>query len=204
MYMTDANREYEMRYMTSHYCYDEIDRLIAENEWPRARRWIARELRQDPDNHWLLTTLASIYYEERRYKTALQIATRAAALAPRCPLVLWDMSCALDMAGHRDKAIAHFKHLLRRSPKAIAHGECGEGLPWARSLINDCRFRLALCYADVGKCEIALRYLTKHESARKRGVQSIFSATEVSAAHDALRRGVNPRHQKKARRSVQQ
>jgi hypothetical protein len=47
-----------------------------------------------PTDRWLWTTLGLTFYERRRYETALQCSKRAVALAPDCPLVLWDAPAA--------------------------------------------------------------------------------------------------------------
>jgi hypothetical protein len=42
------------------------------------------------------------------------------------------------------EAIAIWESLLARGVDAIAADYCSEGRDWAESMINDCRFRLAL------------------------------------------------------------
>ena len=48
-----------------------IESLIERERWADARKRIERELKSDPDNHWLLTQLGVTLYEERRYRDAL-------------------------------------------------------------------------------------------------------------------------------------
>ena len=66
----------------------EIEGLLASEDWTGARRAIRLRLRHAPDDHWLLSRLALTYYEQRKYKKALEIERQALRLAPRCPLAL--------------------------------------------------------------------------------------------------------------------
>jgi tetratricopeptide (TPR) repeat protein len=156
-----------------------IERLFRKGEWRQARLQISRGLRKSSDDHWLLTRLAMTYYEERRYSKALEITEKALGLAPSCPLVLWDYACSLDMTGNQEKAIAVWKGLLRRGLAGIAYGDHGEGIRWARSLLNDCRYRIALSYRKQGNLDAARRYLRRHIAERSRRTPSIYSSAEV-------------------------
>jgi len=156
-----------------------INRHFAHGDYRRARTLLRGALRKKPKDHWLLTRLSATYYEERKYKTALRHSGRALKLAPRCPLVLWDYAGALDMLGNTQGAMRIWKRLLWRGEESIAYGECGEGVRWARSLLNDCRYRLALGYADLGRTSMAIRYLWDHIANRAPGISSNHSLSEA-------------------------
>ncbi len=117
----------------------EIERLIAEEDWPAARRAIRTKLRSSPDDHWLLSRLALTYYEQRQYSQALECDLRAVANAPDCPLVLGGQAGSLEMLHQTKAALKVYRRLIRRGIQAIAFNDCGEGLAWARGLIADCR-----------------------------------------------------------------
>src|ERR1700736_806345 len=93
---------------------DPIQRAFDADDWKQARKLIRAELEKDPTHHWLLTRLATTYYEEKDYAKALAISEKAMRSNPRCPLVLWDYACALDMLGRSDDAIVVWDKLLRR------------------------------------------------------------------------------------------
>src|SRR5271163_3121791 len=97
-----------------------IEKAIRRDDWKGARRLIRTSLRQQPDSHWLITRLGLTYYEERDYKQAFKIGQRAYRLAPKCPLVLWDLAGTLDMLGRHREAIAIFRRLVRRNIKSLA------------------------------------------------------------------------------------
>ena len=138
-----------------------------------------KKLRRKPKSHWLLTRLSSTYYEERKYSKALALCKRAVKLAPVCPLALWDYACTLDMTGNCKKAIAIWKKLLRRGADAVAYNECGEGLRWARSLLNDCKYRIGIAYRKMGNRRLATSFLRKHCEGRSPSIPSIYKLSLV-------------------------
>lgn len=135
----------------------QIEKHLARQDWKGARRLIRQGLRKDPESHWLLTRLSLTYYEERDYARALEISDRA--LAPRCPLVLWDHAGTLEMLGRTQDAMRFFRRMLSCGVERLANGPCGEGTGWARGLRADALYRLSACYAQSGKYKEALRSL---------------------------------------------
>jgi tetratricopeptide (TPR) repeat protein len=165
----------------------DIEACIQAADWCGARRLIEARLTADADNHWLLTRLSLTYYEERDYQGALKVSERALALAPRCPLVLWDHAGTLDMLGRCREAISIFRRLIKRGVDSIAHGECSEGVGWARGLIADCHYRVAGCYRKLGQKARFLREFEKHLDMRGPGCYSIYSLDEVAEEFDHVR-----------------
>jgi len=161
------------------YAAKQIEDLIAKDEWKRARIKIRRQLEKEPNNHFYLSRLALTHYEERRYARALAITQKALKLAPCCPMVLWEYAGELGMLGREREAISIRKSLIRRGARRIAFGECGEGLPDARRLLNDCRYRMAFEHDQIGERTLAIRYLRAYLSYRRRGVTSIYPIAEV-------------------------
>ena len=157
----------------------EIEAAIERDDWDKARRLLEEELRKTPEDHWLLTRLATTYYEQRNYEKALESSERAIHLAAGCPLVRWDYACALDMLDRTSEAIEQWKYLLKAGPKSIANDPCGEGREWATSLVNDCRYRLALAHADKGEFAKAIHYIRNYLKNRKTGVSSIYEDDEA-------------------------
>lgn len=168
-----------------------IEEHMRREDWRKARALISKALRTDKNDHWLITRLAATYYEEHKYRRALRLDERALRLSPRCPLVLWDYASTLDMLGQESKAIAIWKRLLARGEEDIAHGKCGEGIRWARSLLNDSRFRIAQAYRDLHKIQLAERYFKEHLKNRRRGIPSLYRLgmvkKELSESRDEKR-----------------
>jgi tetratricopeptide (TPR) repeat protein len=156
-----------------------IEKYLLQEDWQIARAIILKELKKTPGDHWLLTRLSLTYYEEHKYKKALKIVEKALKYAPKCPLVLWDYAGTLDMIGQHQEAIKIWKRLLRIGIDKIAYGECGEGLRWARSLLNDSRYRIGRSYRKMGKLKQASNYIFAHISHRTPGTPSIYLLSTV-------------------------
>lgn len=167
-----------------------IGELFDLEQWALARHLIKSELKKAPADHWLLTRLGMTYYEELDYTKSREEFEAALAIAPNCPLVLWDYACALDMLGADQEALGIFQRLIKRGVESIANDECGEGSRWAQSLINDCHYRAAKCYQMLGNSIKALRYYDRHLSLRKPGIPSLYSLKEVRKAIRAYRLGL--------------
>jgi tetratricopeptide (TPR) repeat protein len=173
---------------------ERIESLLEKSRWVEARALIRKELKQTPSDHWLMTRLGMTYYEQRHYKKALEVIQRALKLTPRCPLVLWDYASCLDMLEREQEAIHIWRRLMRRGIDAVAYGPCGEGKRWARALINDCRYRLGLAFADIGNRRAALYYLHRHLKNRVSSRGSIYGAQDVKKKLNWLEQGFNPRY----------
>ena len=157
----------------------EVNRVYMGERWLEATKLIRKHLRRSPNDHWLLTRLASTYYERRRYREALSISRRALAVAPRCPLVLWDHAGILrGLRRHRD-SIAVLRRLIRRGADALASGECGEGLTRARALVNDSRLEIARNHEAMGNLPMAKRYVRAYLAGRLHGPKGIYSKREA-------------------------
>lgn len=157
-----------------------VNALLDAERWADAQKLLARALRREPDSHWLLTRLSSAYYEDRQYERAVELAARALKLAPWCPLVLWDLAGALQMAGRPRDAIRIWKKLIARGPTGLAADNCGEGIARARSMVTDARYRVGTAYWDLNQYAAALRHMDAHLAERAlRRTQSLYPVVEV-------------------------
>lgn len=159
--------------------YTKIDDAIEHDDWENARHLLKQALRDEPDDHWLLTRLSTTYYEEHNYKEALATSQRALQSEPDCPLVRWDYACALDMLNRTKDAISVWKSLLNQGTTTLDADPCGEGHEWSSSLLNDCKYRLALAYADLKDFPLATQYLCNFIAARREGESSIYELVDA-------------------------
>jgi len=158
----------------------EVELLLRAERWSDARRAIIVELRSDPEDHWLVSRLALTFYEQRRYKEALIHSERALALAPRCPLSLWDYAGTLQMLNRDVEAVEVYRRLIRRGVKRIANGPCGEGLARARGLIADCHLRLSDSLRALNQEPAAELHFAMHLDQRGPGCHSIYSLKDLA------------------------
>jgi tetratricopeptide (TPR) repeat protein len=169
--------------------------LYKEGKWAEGRAILLELQKEYPDDHWLLTRISSTYYEEYNYDKALEYAERALDLAPDCPLVLWDYAGALDMIERDEEAIRVFKNLIHRGVNRIAYGECGEGIRWARSLLNDSRYRLGLLYSSKGDFSLACKFIKTYIANRNRNYPSIYNLRNAKRELAAILEGNDPRRE---------
>ena len=133
--------------------------------------------------HWHLANLSNAIYEQRRYKASLKPIEQAFMLAPNCPYVLWNYAGTLRMLGRTEEAREIYRRLLQRGAKRISKGKCGEGIKWCRSLVNDCRYMMALVSKSPRE---AARWLRLHLKLRGKNTPSIFAYKEVKKELDNL------------------
>jgi hypothetical protein len=157
-----------------------IDELFESEQWEAARAALLAELRSNPGDHWLLTRLATTYYEQRKYKEALKYSRSAFSSNPECPLVLWDLAGTLDALGKKDEAIGIYSQLLDRGVQRIANDECGEGEEWARSLLADCKYRIAMACKDIGRIGEFMAFWVAYSVDLLEGVDSIYKDSHPS------------------------
>ena len=164
-----------------------IEAAVRGHDWLGARRLIQRELRSKPTDHWLVSRLGLTYYEQRRYRKALEVARQAYRLAPRCPLVLWDYAGTLQMNGRHRDALSVYRRLVRRGIDSVANGPCGEGRARATALVADSLFRMARSLEALGKPRAALNAFEKHLDLRGPGCRSLYSLKEVGRRQERIR-----------------
>jgi tetratricopeptide (TPR) repeat protein len=152
----------------------EIERLIDERRWAKARALLQEELVYNPADHWLWLTLSLTYYEQKKYEPALKCSEWAVHLEPACPLALWHYAGSLLMCGCGAAALAIWTSILSMEVEEVAFGEHGEGMEWALQLINDVHFRVGRYYQSIGRQELAAEAFGKYVHNRQHGVASIY------------------------------
>ena len=159
---------------------DVIEERIAAEHWEAARQLIQTELDEEPaDPHWLLARLGLTYYEQRDYQRALEREEQAFAVAPDCPLVLWDFAGALEMLDRPQEALVIYRCIPERGIDALAFGRCGEGRAKARGLYADSLYRMSHCHTALGDNVKAVEMLQQHLQQRGPGCQSIYPIANI-------------------------
>ncbi len=162
--------------------------LLSGDEYDEARALLLDELRRFPDDHWVLTTIAVTYYEQRDYERALEYNLEAIELAPTCPAVLWDYANTLDMLEREEEALRIYRSLLRKGIRRIAHGQCGEGMRWAKGLVTNVHYRMATSYAAIGRRDLAMKHIRTHIARRRQRSPSIYTLQEARRVLDQIER----------------
>jgi tetratricopeptide (TPR) repeat protein len=168
---------------------DEVEQLIAREDWAAAQRLLRSRLTREPGSHWLLARLSLTYYEQRQYQRALRYSARALEVAPRCPVVLWDHAGALQMLGRHAEAVSIYARLVRRDVDRLARGPCGEGRAKARGLIADCYFRASISLRALGRESASQRAFEEHLDMRGPGCRSIYPPDFLTDEREWPRQG---------------
>lgn len=157
-----------------------VNNFFDNSEWEKAKIYIEKELLEAPNDYWLISTLAITYYELRDYVKALSLSENALSINPKDYLVLDYHACILSVIpGKELVAIKFLKKIVKTDINKMAYGPTGEGMKWAKSIINDCRVRLAMVYHSINKVKEAILYLNEHLVYRERGIFSNFTKNEV-------------------------
>ena len=156
-----------------------LNEYIMTENWHDAKLLLKSELQKNPDDHFLLTQFGEVLYEMQEYEKAIEFTEKAYKLAPNCPLTLNNHAVVLYINEKNNEAIQIWKNLLEKNINEIAESECGDGLKYAKSLINDIRFRIGDAYLANNEREEALNYYKLHLTNRKRGLFSNFTKNEV-------------------------
>jgi predicted Zn-dependent protease len=157
----------------------QYDLLYKAEKWQEAEKLLLGWLQDNPDDHWLLVQLSEVHYLQHQHEKAVEYGEKAFDSEPRCPLAVWQYAEALHAVSRDDEASSLYEQLLRRGINRIAYGMCGEGLPKARSLINDTQFAVADICAEKGDYKRAKRYLIQHIADRGRNCRSVFSLSDA-------------------------
>jgi tetratricopeptide (TPR) repeat protein len=129
---------------------DQINGFIENEQWVKARALIAKELKREPNSHWLLTQLGETYYEQRQYKKALGLLLTSLDIVADCPLTLWHLADTLDALGYHTGALRIFTWLLE-SKKTSSDDSCWESAAWTDALKTDCVYRIGICLQSLAR-----------------------------------------------------
>ena len=156
-----------------------IEYYIKTDQWAMARKVITKALQKTPKDHWLLSRLSLVYYEQKKYREAIKLDKKAFAIAPDCPLVIWGYAGSLDALGFYKDAISMYKKIVSKKIEVLAYGDCGEGIRYAKSLVNDSFYRIAKCYKKNGNIKNAEKFYQMYLGGRKNKIRSIYNIAEI-------------------------
>lgn len=130
----------------------------------RERRRTDDELRAlvktKPNGHWAMCELSQRSADHGRAKTAKRLASRAARLAPKCPLVRWTAVVADLALGDFESAAVGLRSIIRSGVRGLLSDPCGrgEGREWVRRLVNHAQLLLAEGFLRKGDLRRAKYY----------------------------------------------
>jgi choline-sulfatase len=75
--------------------------------------------RTDPDNAEVPLTLASVYYQQKKFDAAIAAGRRVLQLSPRYAVAVLDLAMSYQAAGQLDEAVAGFERTLELLPDNV-------------------------------------------------------------------------------------
>ncbi len=166
---------------------DAAEILIAGGDWLAARRVLETALLADPSDHWMRSRLGVTYYETGDYSAALEHIEQAKALAPKCPVVAWDLAGTLQQLGRHETAVETYQALVKRRAGWLAKDPCVQSRALAKGLLADCQFRLSRSLDALGRKEEGSAAFLEHLHMRGPGCYSVYPLDKFPRKGAALR-----------------
>ncbi len=157
-----------------------VEDLLSSREWLKAKELLQAELRECPDDPWVLTRIARTCYELEQSSAAVSFSERAYTISDNNPEVLWDYACSLYSDGRFEESRQMFDKLLRLDTSEFAE-RMGYKPSWARQIKNACRFKIAQCYLQHDDLAVCKDYLEEYLDNCQRGVTGPYSKEYVKS-----------------------
>ena len=158
---------------------EKLNAFFDDDKWLDAKELLENEVKKYPKEYFLITSLAKVCYNLKLYEESLRYAVDAMKIEPDDVLVIYDYGCALSALNRNSEAIRQWNKIIEKDIDEIAYGDFGEGLRWAKSIINDSRYRMAICTLEIGNKEKAKKLIKEHLANRQRGIYSDFTKKRV-------------------------
>ncbi len=115
--------------------------------WGSARilQFLGPHLKRFPRSPELRIEFACALGDLRRYDQAYKHSVRAIRARPNDPYFLWHHAGILYGMDRDREAIRRYEAIIRMGVRKVSRGN-SKSIAWARSLINDSRYRAAMCY----------------------------------------------------------
>ena len=163
----------------------ELIKLIKNRQFETARKLLAKELKHSPNDIYLLTQMANIFWNLYKDEEALAFADKAKGIDNEYPLLLFTRGRILWSLERFELSIQEWDRILRMKENEIA--ENGFGIRWAKSVINDSRYYKADCLFHLFRDQEALVLMEQHLVHRRRGIESDFSKKEAILFYKKLK-----------------
>ena len=158
-----------------------LDMLKHKSDWNGIITMLKRYASNYPNEYYIFQQLAQTYYIKciGQFQLACQCAEKAFNMKPDDDLNIYTYACSLYYVGRLDESFDLFSKITSKDVDAIAYGEHGEGLLYAKSLINDSIYMMGVICQDKLQYNEAKELFMKHLVNRRRGQYSDFSREQV-------------------------
>ena len=158
-----------------------LDLLKRKSDWNGMITMLKRYVSRYPNEYYIYQQLAATYYIESigKYQLALKCAENAFNMEPDDDLNIYTYACSLYYVGRLDESFDLFSRITSKDVDAIAYGEHGEGILYAKALINDSIYMMGVICQDKHQYKEAREQFMKHLTTRRRGQYSDFTKKQV-------------------------
>ena len=159
----------------------QLDLLKHKSDWNGMITMLKRYASRYPNEYYIYQQMASIYYIDRigKYQLACQCAEYAYNIEPDDDLNVYTYACSLYYVGRLDESLNLFLKITSKDINAIAYGEHGEGILYAKALINDSIYMMGVICQDKHQYKEAKEHFMQHLANRRRGQFSDFTKKQV-------------------------
>jgi len=163
----------------------ELIKLIKNRQFEIAKKLLEKRLKESPNDIYLLTQMANIFWNLYKDEEALAFANKAKAIDPAYPLLLFTRGRILWSLNRYELSITEWDTILGMKENEVA-GK-GFGTRWAKSVINDSRYYKADCLFHLFRDREALILIKDHLAHRGRGIESDFSKKDAVLFYKILK-----------------
>ena len=178
------NTEMESGYMsarTGKLFQSKLDSLKNESNWTGMIRMLKRYAMRYPNEYFIYQQLAATLYIDSvsQFKLAYKYAERAMKIEPDDDLNIYTYACALYYVGQLDKSLEYFTKIINKDIQVIAYGEHGEGVRYAKQLINDSVYMAGVVCQDMHRYNEAKDYFMRYLESKKPFQNSDFTKKQA-------------------------
>lgn len=157
---------------------EHLKKLWTSADLKKIKKYLLRKLYAFPDEYFLHLSLVDVFERMEDNPTALIHAKAAFCQAEYDPLCIYTYAKILMKNSQFIEALIIINKLLLTDLKEIAYGPNGEGMRWAKSLLNDALYIKSYSLNAIGEKEESYIIINEHKSHRK-GIYSDFSIGQV-------------------------
>ena len=179
--MNTVNKSGYMPTRTGKIFQSKLESLKSESNWTGMIRMLKRYAMRYPNEYYIYQQLAATLYcnSVSQFKLAYKYAERAMIIEPDDDLNIYTYACALYYVGQLEKSYEYFTMIICKDIHEIAYDEHGEGLRYAKQLINDSVYMAGVICQEMQKYNEAKDYFIRYLESKKPFQYSDFTKKQA-------------------------
>ena len=179
--MNTVNESGYMPTRTGKIFQSKMESLKSKSNWTGMIRMLKRYAMRYPNEYYIYQQLAATLYCDSvsQFKLAYKYAERAMKIEPDDDLNIYTYACSLYYVGQLDKSLEYFTKIINKDIHEIAYGEHGEGVRYAKQLINDSVYMIGVVCLDMHRYNEAKDYFMRYLESKKPFQYSDFTKKQA-------------------------